>query len=79
MPNSRVVANVDVTNPLTGESVQRIQWSRDKRTITVYTNFGVWKVFHGQQAQMVNRAFINAMNEIERQMSDNKPDEVKTE
>lgn len=58
----------DVTNADTGESVTRIQWSRDRKTVTVYTNFGVWRVFSGEQAQMVNAAFVNAMNAIEHEM-----------
>lgn len=59
---------IDVTNRATGERLQRVQWSRDCTSITVYTNFGVWKVFTGERARMVNQAFINTMNDIEQRL-----------
>ena len=63
----RVKLNVDVTNTATGERLHRVTWSRDGSSITVYTNFGVWAVFTGARAQMVNQMFMRVMNEIVRE------------
>lgn len=65
------------------EHLTRMTWAPDR--ITIYSNFGVWKVFEKGEAARLNQAFLSALHVVEQQSQqldaegDNGNESVRTE